>query len=266
MRSVRKIIKIDEELCNGCGECIGVCAEAALELVNGKAKLVAERYCDGLGACLGGCPTGALKIVELEAEAFDEAAVEELLANQGRAPLHASAPEKAPADVVEKPACACSGSGMMDFRKAQSQDGARTVQQSGEASTLAQWPIQINLVPPHAPFLQNARLLVAADCAPAALPTFHSAFLPGRVLLIGCPKFDDMDGYYQRFVEIFKRNEIQDVTVLRMEVPCCGPLERLIAAAVQAAGKNIPVEAAVVSRQGEILSREPVRATPAARL
>jgi Pyruvate/2-oxoacid:ferredoxin oxidoreductase delta subunit len=262
MRSVRKIIRIDEELCNGCGECIGVCAEAALELVDGKAKLVAERYCDGLGACLGGCPTGALKIVEVEADEFDEAAVEELIAKKGGKPH----PAPAPADVVEKPACACAGSGMMDFRKAETKDGARTAPLSGEASTLSQWPIQINLVPPHAPFLQNARLLVAADCAPAALPSFHGAFLPGRVLLIGCPKFDDMDGYFQRFVEIFQRNQIQDVTVLRMEVPCCGPLERLIAAAVQAAGKNVPVEAAVVSRQGEILSRGPVRATPAAGL
>jgi NAD-dependent dihydropyrimidine dehydrogenase PreA subunit len=255
MRSVRKIIKIDEELCNGCGECVGVCAEAALEIVDGKARLVGERYCDGLGACLGGCPTGALAVIDAEAEPFDEAAVEELIASKG-------GPAHKPAPIGAKPHGGCPGAAMMDFKKAMGQDGARTVTQSGQASTLSQWPIQINLVPPHAPFLRNARLLVAADCAPAALPSFHSEFLPARVLLIGCPKFDDMDGYFQRFVEIFKRNNIRDVTVLRMEVPCCAPLELMIAAAAQAAGKDVPVEAAVVTRQGEIASRERVSVAP----
>jgi len=257
MRSVRKIIKIDEELCNGCGECIVNCAEAALQIVDGKARLVAERYCDGLGACLGHCPTGALTIVQAEADEFDEAAVEALIASQGGKPAHKPAPQTP--SIAKKP-CGCPGQAMHEFAKGGAQLGGMTVTVPGQASTLSQWPIQINLIPPHAPFLRNASLLIAADCAPAALPTFHSQFLPGRILMLGCPKFDDLDSYYQRFVEIFKQNDIRDVTVLRMEVPCCSPLEGLIAAAIKASGKNVPAEAVVVGRQGETLSREPITA------
>ena len=257
MRSLRKIVEIDEELCNGCGQCVSSCAEAALEIVDGKARLVAERYCDGLGACLGECPTGALTIIEAEADEFDEAAVETLIASKKAKP-HAALAPKAPGQMP----CGCPGTAMHQFKPVT----ARTVTQTGQASTLAHWPIKIRLVPPNAPFLRGAQLLVAADCAPAATPNFHSEFLPGHAVLLGCPKFDDNEAHFQRFVEIFQQNDISSVTVLRMEVPCCASLERLVAQAAHAAGRHVAIEVAIVTRQGEITGRAPVEAGPGSSL
>jgi len=210
MKVLRKIVEIDEERCNGCGECIPSCAEGSLEIVDGKARVIADRYCDGLGACLGECPMGALAIVEREAEEYDEEAVEE----------HLSTREKgAPID----------------------------------ESYLSHWPIQIRLIPPHAPFLKGADLLVVADCVPVAFPRFHSEFLADKVVMMGCPKFDDAESYIDRFTQIFTQSQIKSVTTAVMEVPCCSGLPMIVREAMEASGKDIPMENVVISTKGRIL-------------
>lgn len=252
----RKIIEIDESLCNGCGQCVTGCAEGALEIREGVAKIVADHFCDGLGACIGHCPTGALQIIEREAPEFDEEAVEERLAELKKEP--------------HKPR-GCPGSAAMRLSP-MSPDGGEAPQapQAGlspcqqanlpgiqtptGSSALSSWPIKLRLVPPNAPFLQGARLLVTSDCVPPAFPAFHSAFLPGRVALLGCPKFDDVDGYRDKLTAIVTTNDIKDVTVLQMEVPCCAGMSRLAVQAVAASGKDVPVTQVVVGRRGEIVS------------
>lgn len=231
MSEKRKIIEIDEELCDGCGQCIPACEEGAIQLVNGKAKLVGDKYCDGLGNCLGECPTGALEIVEREAEAFDEEAVQELLESQ-------SAQEKSK----------CPSAGLQQFTPCSL--ASMPKEQSGSA--LSHWPVQIKLVPPHAPFLQNADLLVTADCAPVATAEYHTRFLPGKVALIGCPKFDDLQEYLDKFVDILNRGGISSITVLSMEVPCCSGLLGVVKKAKEISGTEIPVQNIVLSTQGQI--------------
>jgi ferredoxin len=247
MATKRKIIQIDEELCDGCGNCIISCAEGALEIVEGKAKLVADKYCDGLGACLGECPTGALKVIEREADEFDEEAVEHR--------LEALKEAEKPAEPVM--ACGCPSAQIRTFAApTPCQQANEPISQSTGRSALRHWPVQIRLVPPTAPFLKNADLLVAADCTPIAYPNFHKDFLEGKAVMVGCPKFDDAQGYIEKFAGIFSHASIKSVTVVVMEVPCCGGLPMIVRRGMQMAGKNIPMEQIIISTQGEVLRKE----------
>ncbi len=241
MKVKRKIIKIDEELCDGCGACVPSCAEGAIIVVDGKAKVVAEKYCDGLGACLGECPKGALTVEEREAEEFDETAVEEYLSSRGK--------EEA---VREMPmAQGCPSAKVQTFVAKH-----RAEEPDAQASALSHWPVQINLVPPAAPFLKGANLLVAADCAAVAYPNFHRDFLRGKAVMVGCPKFDDVKGYVEKFSEIFRSADIKSVTVLDMEVPCCSALPNIVKRGMELAGEKVPLEEVMISARGEILKRE----------
>jgi len=248
MKVMRKIIKIDEELCDGCGQCVPSCAEGALEIVDGKARIVAEKFCDGLGACLGECPTGALKVTEREAEDFDEAAVEEYLSAKGQQP-----DEKKPALPH-----GCPSARLQTFQPLPScQDVNRpaAVSAGDTDSALTHWPVQIRLIPPTAPFLKGADLLVVADCAPVAFPYLHRDFLKGKTVMMGCPKFDDAQAYIDKFAEIFKTADIKRITTLIMEVPCCTGLPVIVKKGLELSGKNIPLDEVVVSTRGKILDR-----------
>lgn len=230
---IRKIIKIDEEKCNGCGACASACHEGAIDMVNGKAKLMRENYCDGLGDCLPACPTGAISFEEREAPAYDEAAV--------------LAAKKA-AQETPKP-CGCPGSqARVLHREAQNS----VTEAVCPVSQLAQWPVQIKLVPPTAPYFSGAKLLIAADCTAYAYANFHNEFMRGHVTLIGCPKLDDVD-YSEKLTEIIRLNDIQSVTIVRIEVPCCGGLEYAAKQALQASGKFIPWNVVTISTNGIIL-------------
>ena len=249
---MRKIIEIDEELCNGCGECVPSCAEGALEIVNGKARMIAEKYCDGLGACLGDCPTGALQIIEREADDFDEEAVEELLASQKKPKL----------EVVE-PAlgCGCAGSHMESFAPStpcQTANKPVGGVAAAPGSALSHWPIQIRLVPPTAPFLKNADLLVAADCTAASYAGFHQELLAGKVMMMGCPKFDDAESYVQKFVEVLQTADLKSLTIAIMEVPCCGSMRGIIKEAMKRSGITPKTEEVVISTRGEVVKRGPL--------
>jgi NAD-dependent dihydropyrimidine dehydrogenase PreA subunit len=250
MKVNRKIIEIDEELCNGCGQCVPSCAEGALQVVDGKARLVKDIYCDGLGACLGECPTGALTILEREADEFDEEAVEEYLKSKE---------EEKPQE--ETMACGCPSTQIQSFVTAESCEKANipTVQ-SSQRSELSHWPVQIRLIPPDAPFLKGADLLVASDCTPVAYPDFHKDFLKGRTVMVGCPKFDDSNEYINRFAEIFKKADIKSVTILVMDVPCCQGMPVIVEKAMELAGKKIPIEKIIISGRGEILNRQKMAA------
>ena len=249
MKVMRTIIQIDDERCDGCGQCVPSCAEGAIEIVDGKAHIVAEKYCDGLGACLGECPNDALTIVEREADDFDEDAVEEYLKTkeQKEAPVETSVFGGCPSAQLRSfvPATPC-------------RSANAPVAQSTGASTLSHWPIQIHLMPASAPFLKGAHLLIAADCTPVAYPNFHQDFLKGKVVLIGCPKFDDVEAYVRKFTDIFEAAGIQRVTLVIMEVPCCSALPRIVKDAMKAAGKDIPWEEVVISTSGEILGNKRV--------
>jgi len=243
MRTFRKVIEIDEDLCNGCGQCGPSCAEGALQVIDGKARLVSEVYCDGLGACLGECPTGALRIVERDAEEFDTEAVEDYLRTQEMS--------ERPVEIPDQGICPSSHVQIFTSPCIQAE---KTVSRLGTASALSHWPVQIRLVPPTAPFLRGAHLLVAADCVPVAYPDFHSDLLTGRVVMIGCPKFDDAKEYVFKFAEIFRIARIQGVTVVVMEVPCCSRLPLMVKKGMEIAGKDIPIEVIVISTQGKKVS------------
>jgi len=247
MKVTRKIVEIDDERCDGCGQCVPACAEGAIQVVDGKAKLVSEIYCDGLGACLGECPQDALKIIEREAERFDEEAVAEFLKSQD--------PAEGAAEAVMP--CGCPSTQVQHFP---SPAGGQKV--TGPASTqhtmsaLSNWPVQIKLVPPGAPFLREATLLVAAACTPFAYPNFHQDFLQGKVVLVGCPKFDEVQEAVQKLSEIFHGADIQRITTLVMEVPCCQGLPMIVEKAMEQAGKQIPLEQVMISARGEVLKKE----------
>jgi Fe-S-cluster-containing hydrogenase component 2 len=243
----RKIVEINEELCDGCGQCVPSCAEGAIEVVDGKAKLTAEKYCDGLGACLGECPKGALCVVERESDEFDEEAVERHL--QSRAGK--GEPEEAVSHSM------CPGARIQSFiPDSRAQEAKGTSVSTSAGSCLSHWPVQIRLVPSTAPFLKDADLLVVADCVPVAYPDFHEDFMKGKAVMVGCPKFDDVEGYVEKFKEIFKKASIKSVTVLDMEVPCCSALPMIVKKGMDGAGKQIPLERIVISTRGEILRRE----------
>ena len=239
----RKIIEIDDELCNGCGECVPSCAEGALQIVDGKARLVADLYCDGLGACLGECPTGALTVVERQAEEFDEEAVEEY--------LHSIAQEEKQTE--ETLPCGCPSTQLKSFiETAPSHEAQKPGVQPSAPSELAHWPVQIKLVPPTAPFLKGADLLVAADCTPVAYPNFHRDFLKGKAVMVGCPKFDDAQEYIQKFADIFGTADIKSVTVVVMEVPCCHGLAHLAQEALKLADSELELQTVILGIRGDL--------------
>jgi Pyruvate/2-oxoacid:ferredoxin oxidoreductase delta subunit len=240
----RKIIRIDEEKCNGCGLCIPACAEGAIRITDGKARLVAEKYCDGLGACLGECPQDALTIVEADVEAFDIHAAE----------AHVKALKPAPPLEGPTMPCGCPSTLIRLFPSTTAcENFGPPVAKDRPISALSHWPVQIRLIPPTAPFLKNADLLVTADCTPVACAGFHQDFLTGKAVLMGCPKFDDVAAYVEKFTEIFRRNTIRSVTVLVMEVPCCQGLPAIIRKAMAQSGQEISLSVVVISLRGEIL-------------
>ncbi|MEW6259658.1 MAG: 4Fe-4S dicluster domain-containing protein [Thermodesulfobacteriota bacterium] len=239
MKVKRKIIQIDEEACDGCGRCVTGCAEGALQVIDGKARVVNEVFCDGLGACIGECPTGALQLIEREAEEFDERAVEEHLHRMHQA-------GRCPSASIQELRSAA------DCEKANVPTALKPEEQ-GVHSHLSHWPIQIRLVPANASFLKNADLLVTADCVPVSYPAMNETFLPGRRILLGCPKFDNVQEAIDKFTQIFRQNEIRSLTTLIMEVPCCSGLPFILKKAMQASGRSIPLTTVVVSTRGEIL-------------
>ncbi|NYT02614.1 MAG: 4Fe-4S dicluster domain-containing protein [Methanosarcinales archaeon] len=235
--ALRKIIRIDQELCDGCGACITACAEGAIKLIDGKARVVSDRFCDGLGACLKECPAGALTIEEREAEEFDEQAALACL----REELEAAAKKRPPPEMT----------GCMAAFSLRPQPRPRAPSPSREpASQLSNWPVQMRLVPPTAPYLQDARLLIAADCTAFACPTIQGDFIQGRVTLAGCPKLDETEPFLEKLTSILRSNQVKDIAVLIMEVPCCSQLVRLVETAVARSGKSIPVQSSVVSIDG----------------
>ena len=237
----RNIVVIDEDKCNGCGLCVSACAEGAIQLVDGKAKLVSDTYCDGLGACLGECPQGAITIEQREAVDFDKEAAKEHVARVQET--------KQPLGQTEK-ACGCPGANARTIDRS-TQNRQRPA--SDVPSALTNWPVQINLVPVNAPYLRGADLLISADCAPFAFADFHTKLLPGKVLLIGCPKLDDANVYVEKLGQIFANSGVNSVTIVRMEVPCCGGLTQIIKQALAISGANIPVTEVTVGISGEII-------------
>ena len=237
---IRKMIKIDRDKCNGCGLCITACHEGALQLVDGKAKLIADSYCDGLGACLPECPTGAMTIEEREAVAFDEAAVQKHMA-------------KVSDPVAPNLACGCPGNSVKLINRENS--GCSIPEKTvANESQLKQWPCQIKLVPVNAPYFDNARLLIAADCTAFAYANIHNDFMQNKITLIGCPKLDDVN-YADKLRAIFETHEIQSVEVLRMSVPCCGGIVRMVEQALADSGKVIPSSVVTIGTDGKVMER-----------
>jgi len=237
----RKVVQIDEEKCTGCGLCIPNCVEGALQIIDGKARLITDKLCDGLGACLGHCPEDAIRIVEREAEEFDEKAVEVHLHHQKTEPL-------SPAPGSER--LACPSSKVMEFQVSPSKVEPR--QKDGPLSQLSHWPVQLKLVPVNAPFFKNADLLVVADCVPFAYAHFHEDFLKGRAVVVGCPKLDDIQLYREKLTTLLKTNSIKSITVPFMEVPCCFGLVKAVEDAIEASGKKIPLKTLKIGIRGEI--------------
>ena len=233
--TLRKIVKIDEEKCDGCGICVPACAEGALQIIDGKAKLVGEKYCDGLGACLGECPQGAITIEERTVEEFDEDAVK----------LHLEEKEHA------RLPCGCPSATVTQFeRREAAETTSRDV--TGQQSMLSHWPVQLTLVPPGAPFLQEADLVLAADCAPFAYAGFHQDFLKGHAILVACPKLDDFQAHQNKLADILRHSSVKSLTVVQMEVPCCFGLTHMAKQAMQLAGKDIPFEEVTIGIRGDL--------------
>ncbi len=300
--SVRKIIEIDEEQCNGCANCIPNCPEGALQVIDGKARLISDLFCDGLGACIGECPVDAIRVVEREAEPYNEAivmanivkagentiaahlnhlkghgemklyqeAVEYLKNNNIDNPLEKEEENKM--ETEERLPCGCPSSRVMDLRNEDECEGKVTTVKTEttvttdaksakieqllkeltvKESKLRQWPVQIMLVPPTAPYLNGSDLLIAADCVPFAYPNFHEDMLEGKILLVGCPKLDDSEFYLKKFTDIFSQNDIKSVTVAHMEVPCCFGMMSIVKQAIGQSGKNIPLKDINISIRGK---------------
>ena len=266
----RKIIKIDEKKCTGCSLCIPNCPEGALQMIDGKARLISDLFCDGLGACIGHCPEGAITIEEREAGAYDERKVMENIAKQGKNVIKAHLEHlkghgeekylkeatdflkekgiKMPSELHRHEHAACPGVKVMDFGHAKK---SHKKSKASGVSALRQWPVQIKLVPAFAPYLKNADLLIAADCVAFAYAGFHDDLLEGKVLLIGCPKLDDAEFYKTKITEILKNNNIKSVTCAHMEVPCCFGLVSIIKEALAASGKKIPFKEVTISIKGD---------------
>jgi len=265
--AIRKMVKIDEELCDGCGECVPACAEGAIQIIDGKARLVGDNLCDGLGACLGDCPQGAITVEEREADEFDEAAVASHLAGlahgrqASRQPAQAfpglkmaGGPEPGPS---QAPGGGCPGSRVLTFDQSPAVASPQGGEAAAQPSTLRQWPVQLHLLPPVAPYLQGADLLLAADCTSFALGDFHSRYLAGKALAIACPKLDhNQEVYLEKLVAMIEQSLINTLTVMIMEVPCCSGLLMLAKQATTQASRKVPVKVVVVGVQGNILTEE----------
>jgi len=239
--TVRNIVKIDEEKCNGCGLCVNACAEGAIEIIDGKAKLVSEIYCDGLGACLGECPEGAITIEQREAAEFDEESTKKYLAEAQNAPAQSN--------------FVCPG-----MKTALLGDRSETAQsQGGEVpSKLGQWPVQLKLVSPNAPYFANADLLLVADCVPFAMGNFHNRFLKGRSIAVGCPKLDDSQFYIEKLAEILKINTLNSFAVIYMEVPCCSGLVHIAKEAIAGSGAKLSFEDVTIDLRGNVIKTETI--------
>lgn len=245
---IRQIIKIEEDLCNGCELCVSACHEGAIAIVDGKAKLIRDDYCDGLGNCLPVCPTGAISFEEREADAFDEAAVEENM-KKAQAKETVKATQAAPS--APAPFAGCPGTRSRSMERPQAPQPAAAATVSLE-SQLNQWPVQIKLVPVNASYFHQANLLIAADCTAFAYGDFHNQFMKNKITLIGCPKLDEGD-YSEKLTAILKHNEIKSLTVVRMEVPCCGGIQHAAVTALKESGKMIPWQIVTISTDGQIL-------------
>ncbi len=272
---IRNIIKIDEDLCTGCGECIPNCPEGALQIIDGKARIISDLFCDGLGACIGHCPEGAITIEEREAEDYDERRVMGNVIKEGRNVIKAhlehlkehgqteylkqavdylkekefEVPIDVESDAKSEPLpCGCPGTMAKEIAVTSSEDEGPL-----PTSRLANWPVQIKLVPPQAPYLQNSSLLIAADCTAFACASLHQEFIRGKVTVIGCPKLDDARYYVEKLAAIFESNNIKDITVVHMEVPCCFGLVQLVSEALQNSGKDIPLNVHVIGVSGELI-------------
>ena len=254
MKVKRKIVEIDQERCDGCGQCVLSCAEGAIKIVDGKARLISDQYCDGLGACLGECPRDALRITERDADEFNEQAVEQHLQD--------SASHRASAVLAPPEGCPSSQTRLLSGREQRPAVPA-SAPPAGQQSELAHWPVQLRLVQPGASFLRNADLLVAADCTPIAYPNFHRDFLAGKAVMIGCPKFDDAALYREKFAQIFKTAAIKSVTVVVMEVPCCQGLPTIVRRGMEMAGKDVPLRKVTISTEGTVCDETSKPAAPA---
>ena len=253
----RKIVEIDEAKCTGCGLCANACHEGAIAMVDGKAKLVKDDYCDGMGDCLPECPAGAIKIVEREAAAYDEKAVQErkmAKMKAGGISLHPEGhtPPTGGLDRRSLGGGGCPGKAMRQFNRTTEPAATQALGTAVSQSQLAQWPCQIRLVPATAPFFQGAKLLIAADCTAYVYANFHQEFMCGKVTIVGCPKLDPVD-YSEKLTEILRENDIKSVTIVRMEVPCCGGLEMAAKKALQSSGKFIPWQVVTLSLDGRII-------------
>ena len=237
---IRKIIRIDKEKCNGCGACADACHEGAIDIIHGKAELVREHFCDGLGDCLPECPTGAISFEEREAPEYDEKAVKEaqkkILAKNQTMATHVG----------------CPGSKSMQIQRKETSETKKLSSNADQVSSLQNWPVQIKLAPVNAPYFNDAKLLIAADCTAYAYASFHQDFIRNKITLIGCPKLDQVD-YSEKLTAIIQNNNIQSVTIVRMEVPCCGGLEMAAKKALQNSGKFIPWQVVTISIYGKIL-------------
>ncbi|MFC1946536.1 ATP-binding protein [Chloroflexota bacterium] len=231
----RSIVKIDEEKCNGCGLCVPSCAEGALQIIDGKAKLVSEIYCDGLGACLGECPQGAITIEERTAVEYDEEATK----------VHLEGMKE-----EEELACGCASANVAQFVET----GTSADDMISRRSLLGHWPVQLTLVPPNAPFFQDADLVIAADCVPFAYPGFHQDFLKDHALVVACPKLDDFQAHLAKLTEVLKQSSVKSLKVVHMEVPCCSGLVHMAKQAIQQSGRDIPMEEVTIGIKGEILA------------
>jgi ferredoxin len=237
---MRKIIKIDEEKCDGCGICADACHEGAIVIENGKAKLVSESYCDGLGDCIGECPRGAISFEMRKAAAYDEAAVKAKMAAGKKEPCSDTLP------------CGCPGTAAKELKHATPLKKEENTS-SRQESELLNWPVQLSLVPVQAPYLQGAKLLIAADCTAFSCPNFHKDLLPGKVCLVGCPKLDEVEPYIEKLAQIIKLNGIEEIDVAYMEVPCCGGLVKLVDTAVKKSGEAVTLKLIKLSMTGKFL-------------
>lgn len=256
--TIRKIVNIDENKCNGCGLCIPNCVEGALKIIDGKARLVSEVYCDGLGACLGHCPQDAITVIERDADEFDEKAVEEFLASESQEDghkcnggHHQGNGHNCQGEHKHVNHSGCPGSQMRQFYASKEEDNNVRV-----PSSLRQWPVQLELVPPNAPYLKGADLLVTADCVPFAYGNYHNDFLKGKAVVVGCPKLDDTQLYIDRLEEMIRINNLNSITVLRMEVPCCGGIAYAAQMARNNAEANVPISVVTIGIEGDIKKRE----------
>ncbi|MFC2040841.1 ATP-binding protein [Chloroflexota bacterium] len=236
--TLRKIVRIDEEKCNGCGDCVPACAEGAIQIIDGKAKLISETYCDGLGACLGECPQGAITVEERIAEEFDEEATK----------LHLEETDSA----GEELPCGCSSATITQFEK-QEATGDAPADTISQPSMLRHWPVQLTLVPPTAPFLQGTDLALVADCVPFAYASFHQDFLRNHSLLVACPKLDDFQAHLKKLTDILSQAQVTSLTVVHMEVPCCSGLVHMANQAIKLSGKDIPFREVTIGIEGEQL-------------